>query len=71
MCRRETKYLVAVDTTKLEMSNKYTYIQKKFKPEEKPHIVTLDWLLDCMEQGQILEPQAKHLANSINWLKQI
>jgi len=27
MFRTETKYLVAVDVTKLKLSNKYTYIQ--------------------------------------------
>lgn len=51
LCRNETKYLVAVDPSKLQMSNKYEYIKKNFKRENYPHIVSLDWLLDCMEAG--------------------
>ena len=38
----------------LQQSKKLQHI-KNFK--HKPHVVNLDWLTDCLEQGQILDAQ--------------
>lgn len=64
-CRKVTQYLIVVDGSKLEMSNKYQYIQTKMRPENRPHIVSLDWMLDCMENGAIVDAtDSKYRAKS-------
>jgi hypothetical protein len=49
-----------VDSSKLALSNKYAFIRDKMKPGNRPAIVSLDWMLDCMEKGEILAVEDKY-----------
>lgn len=47
-----TTHLVILNTENLERSKKLDQI-KRFK--QKPKCVNIDWLLDCLEYGRILD----------------
>ena len=49
-----TTHLVVFDLRDMTLSKKLQQIQK-FK--KKPHIVNLDWLMDCMETGEIKDAE--------------
>lgn len=48
----KTTHLVVFDSSDITMSKKLIHI-KNFK--HKPHVVNLEWLMDCMEKGEILD----------------
>ena len=36
------------------MSNKYKHINQNMSAETRPKIVSLEWLMDCMELGEVV-----------------
>ena len=67
MCRGETKYLIVVDLSKIITSEKLKFVQTKMKVERRPHIVTIDWLFDSLEKGELRDLQAGNYLVKLPW----
>jgi len=37
------------------------------KPERRPHIVSIDWLFDCIEAGELLEVKSTNYLVNCDW----
>jgi len=48
---RGTKYLIVVDTNSMKKSNSIDFVFNKMKESRRPHLVSIDWLFDCIEKG--------------------
>ena len=51
MCFRGTKYLIVVDTNSMKTSKTLNYVFTKMKESRRPHLLSIDWLFDCIEKG--------------------
>lgn len=53
--RGTTRFLVCVSEVEMHRSQKIKAVLRMEPKENRPAIVNLNWLLDCMEQGKLLE----------------
>jgi len=56
-----------VDPSKLFSSQSVQFVQTRMKPERRPHIVTIDWLFDCIEKGELLDVNAGNYLVKVAW----
>ncbi len=51
--RGKTQFLILVEVDNVKASKKLPFL-KTMKPEARPKIVSKEWFLDCLKQGEIL-----------------
>lgn len=53
-----------LEESQLQQSQKIKHAHTVFKPQNRPHVVSLDWLIDSMERGKIIDVEDDATAGS-------